>query len=144
MRVAEILKAKGGEVMTVRPTESVETLAHRLKMARVGALVVSSDGATPEGIVSERDIVHALSEHGGRALSRTVADLMTRRLTICKPEDHISAIAKIMTVNRIRHVPVVEGGRLVGIVSLGDVVKHRLDEIQLEADVLRDIAIAGG
>ena len=144
MRVAEILKAKGGEVMTVRPTETVETLAHRLKMARVGALVVSSDGSTPEGIVSERDIVHALSEHGQRALSRTVDDLMTHRVKTCKPEDHISAIAKIMTVHRIRHVPVVEGGKLVGIVSLGDVVKHRLDEIQLEADVLRDIAIAGG
>lgn len=144
MRVTEILKAKGGEVMTVRPSETVETLAHRLRMARVGALVVSTDTRTIEGIVSERDVVHALAEHGSRALARTVADLMTHRVTTCSPDDHISAIAKVMTINRIRHVPVVEGGRLVGIVSLGDVVKHRLDEIQLEADVLRDIAIAGG
>ena len=143
MKVSEILSAKGAEVMTVKPTETVETLAHRLKLARVGALVVSSDGSKPEGIVSERDIVHAVSEHGRRALERTVEDLMTRRVTTCKPDDHISAIAKVMTLNRIRHVPVVEGGRLIGIVSLGDVVKHRLAEFQLAADVLRDIAIAG-
>ncbi len=143
MKVSEILKAKGGEVMTVRPTETVETLAHRLKLARIGALVVSADGAKVEGIVSERDIVHALSEQGARALARTVADIMTRRVTTCGPDDHISALAKTMTVNRIRHVPVLEAGRLVGIVSLGDVVKHRLDEVQLEADVLRDIAIGG-
>ena len=144
MKVSEILKAKGGEVMTVKPSETVETLAHRLRMARVGALVVSSDGQTLEGIVSERDMVQAIAEHGAPALSRTVADLMAHRVKTAKPDDLISAVAKIMTVHRIRHVPVVEAGRLVGIVSLGDVVKHRLDEIQLEADVLRDIAIAGG
>lgn len=144
MKVSEILKAKGDEVMTVRPSETIATLAHRLRMARVGALVVSRDGKSMEGIVSERDIVNAIAEHGTSALSKTVADLMTHRVTTCRPDEHVSAVAKMMTVNRIRHVPVVEGGTLMGIVSLGDVVKHRLDEIQLEADVLRDIAIAGG
>lgn len=144
MKVSEILKAKGGDVMTVRPSETLDTLAHRLRMARVGALVVSGDGKSMEGIVSERDIVSAIAEFGTAALGKTVGDLMTHRVTTCRPDEHISAVAKTMTVNRIRHVPVVEGGTLVGIVSLGDVVKHRLDEIQMEADVLRDIAIAGG
>lgn len=144
MKVSDILKAKGGEVMTVRPSETIETLAHRLRMARVGALVVSADGTRLDGIISERDVVHAIAEHGATALGRTVADVMHRRVPTCRPDDRISAVAKMMTVNRMRHVPVVEGGALTGIVSLGDVVKHRLDEIQLEADVLRDIAIAAG
>lgn len=144
MKVSEILRAKGSDVMTVRPSETVDTLAHRLRMARVGALVVSQDGKKIDGIVSERDIVHAIAEHGTSAVSKTVSDLMTHRVTTCAPDERISAVAKMMTVNRIRHVPVVDQGSLVGIVSLGDVVKHRLDEIQLEADVLRDIAIAAG
>lgn len=142
MKVSDILKAKGTDVMTVRPTETLETLSHRLRMARVGALVVSGDRRTIEGIVSERDIVHCMAERGPACLSAPVEAVMTRRVVTCEPESTLAAVAKTMTTNRIRHVPVVEGGRLAGIVSLGDVVKARLDEMELEAGVLRDLAMA--
>lgn len=143
MKVAEILKEKGRAVMTVRPGEKVETLAHRLRMAGIGALVVTEGEDHPLGLVAERDIVHAIAEHGGRALSMRVADIMTRRPVTCRPEDSVARVARIMTERRVRHVPVVEDGRLVGLVSIGDVVKHRIAEMELEAGVLRDIAIAG-
>ena len=140
MKVSEILKKKGGDVMTVQPTETIGTLSHRLRMARVGALVVSKDGKQIEGIVSERDVVHCLAEQGAASLEATVESVMTQRVITCSPEDAISSVARTMTNSRIRHLPVVKGGRLVGIVSVGDVVKHRLDEMELEAGVLRDLA----
>ena len=142
MKVSDILKAKGANVMTVRPTETLETLSHRLRMARVGALVVSSDGQTIQGIVSERDIVHCMAQRGPSCLSTPVEAVMTRRVITCEPESNVASVAKTMTTNRIRHLPVVEAGRLAGIVSLGDVVKARLDEMELEAGVLRDLAMA--
>ena len=143
MKVAEILKQKGQDVISVRPTESIETLAHRLRLARIGAMVVLGEGGALDGIISERDIIHGIAEHGARCLELTVADLMTRRVITCTPEDSVTRIARIMTESRIRHLPVVEGGNLVGVVSVGDVVKNRLEEMSLEANVLRDIAIAG-
>ena len=143
MKVAEILKQKGQDVISVRPTESIETLSHRLRLARIGAMVVLGEGGTLDGIISERDIVHGIAEHGASCLGLTVADLMTQRVITCAPEDSVSRIARIMTENRIRHLPVVEGKALVGVVSVGDVVKNRLEEMSLEASVLRDIAIAG-
>lgn len=143
MKVADILKHKGAEVMSVRPPESIETLAHRLRMARIGAMVVTGEGGGLEGIVSERDVVHGIAEHGAACLAKSVADLMTKRVVTCTAEDSISRIARIMTENRIRHLPVMAGRKVVGIVSVGDVVKHRLEEMSLEASVLRDIAIAG-
>ncbi len=143
MKVAEILKQKGQDVISVRRTESISTLSHRLRMARIGAMVVLGEGGALEGIVSERDVVHGIAEHGAACLDLTVADLMTQRVITCAPEDSVSRIARIMTENRIRHLPVVEGKALVGVVSVGDVVKNRLEEMSLEASVLRDIAIAG-
>ncbi|HET7410910.1 MAG TPA: CBS domain-containing protein [Paracoccaceae bacterium] len=142
MKASDILHAKGTEVMTVRPTETLERLSHRLRMARVGALVVSRDGRTIEGIVSERDIVHCMAERGAACLSAPVETAMTRRVITCEPESSIASVMKTMTANRIRHLPVVEGGNLAGIVSLGDVVKARLDEMELEAGVLRDLAMS--
>jgi CBS domain-containing protein len=143
MKVAEILKQKGQNVISVRPTESIETLSHRLRLARIGAMVVLGEGGALDGIISERDIIHAIAEHGAGCLGLTVADLMTQRVITCTPEDSVTRIARLMTENRIRHLPVVEGGGLVGVVSVGDVVKNRLEEMSLEASVLRDIAIAG-
>ena len=143
MKVADILKLKGAEVITVRPTETIATFAHRLRMARIGAMVVLGDDGKMAGIISERDVVHGLAEHGARCLEMKVADLMTTRVHTCAPEDNIARIARIMTENRIRHLPVAEGGKLVGVVSVGDVVKNRMEEMSLEANVLRDIAIAG-
>ncbi len=143
MKVADILKQKGTEVMSVRPTESIETLSHRLRMARIGAMVVVGETGALEGIISERDVVHGVAEHGAACLGKTVADLMTRRVVTCTAGDSITRIARLMTENRIRHLPVMDGRRVVGVVSVGDVVKNRLEEMSLEANVLRDIAIAG-
>ena len=142
MRVAEILKAKDPVILSVRPTETIQQLAQRLRMERVGAMIVSSDGVKIQGIISERDVAHGLAEHGSSILELKVEQLMTRSVITCKPDDSISDIAKVMTERRIRHLPVEEAGRLVGIVSVGDVVKHRMDELQLEANVLRDYAVA--
>ena len=143
MKVAEILKQKGQEVVSVRRSESIETLAHRLRLARVGAMVVLGEDGALEGIISERDVVHGIAENGAACLGLTVAALMTRRVITCTPEDSVTRIARLMTENRIRHLPVVNGSGLVGVVSVGDVVKNRLEEMSLEASVLRDIAIAG-
>ena len=143
MKVAEILKQKSEGVVSVRRTEPIETFSHRLRMARIGAMVVLGEGGALEGIISERDVVHGIAEHGAGCLELTVADLMTTRVVTCTPEDSISRIARIMTEGRIRHLPVIEGKKLVGVVSVGDVVKNRMEEMSLEASVLRDIAIAG-
>lgn len=144
MKVAEILKQKGQEVISVRPTESIETFAHRLRMARIGAMPVVGTAGSMEGIISERDVVHGLAEYGARCLQMTVGELMTKRVVACAPTDNIARIARIMTENRIRHLPVIDNGKLVGVVSVGDVVKNRLEEMSLEANVLRDIATASG
>ncbi len=143
MKVAEILKQKGQDVISVRPTESVETFSHRLRLARIGAMVVLGEDGGMAGIISERDVVHGIAEYGAACLAKTVGDLMTTRVVTCTPEDSIARIARLMTENRIRHLPVVHGGKVVGVVSVGDVVKHRLEEMSMEANVLRDIAIAG-
>jgi CBS domain-containing protein len=143
MKVAEILKQKGQNVISVRPTESIETLSHRLRLARIGAMVVVGEGGALDGIISERDVIHGIAEHGAHCLELTVADLMTQRVITCTPDDSVTRIAQQMTENRIRHLPVVEGTKLVGVVSVGDVVKNRLEEMSLEASVLRDLAIAG-
>ncbi len=143
MKVAEILKQKGQDVISVRPTKTIDTLSHRLRMARIGAMVVTGEGGALIGIISERDIVHGIAEHGASCLGLTVADLMTRRVITCTPEDSVTRISRLMTDNRIRHLPVVNGTDLVGVVSVGDVVKNRLEEMSLEANVLRDLAAAG-
>lgn len=143
MHVAEILKQKGQEVTSVRPTETIETFAHRLRMAGIGAMVVLGEGGKIVGMISERDVVRGIAEHSAAALKMTVADLMTKRVVTCGLDDNIARIARLMTDNRIRHLPVIDNGRLSGLISVGDVVKHRLAEMSLEVNVLRDIAIAG-
>jgi CBS domain-containing protein len=143
MSVADILTGKGRAVMTVRPTETIGGLAQRLRLAGVGAMIVSRDGQSLDGIITERDIAYALPEHLDDLHAMRVSDLMTGTVVTCSPHDSIADVARIMTTRRIRHVPVKEGGRLVGVVSIGDVLKHRLTEIELEASVLRDLAIAG-
>ena len=142
MRVADILKAKGSTVHTVRPDQTIQHVAHRLRMDRVGALVVSGDGSSLDGIISERDLVYALTEHGADIMGMKVSQLMTASVETCSPDDTIAHVAKVMTNRRMRHLPVVEGRNLVGIVSIGDVVKHRLDELELETNVLRDYAVS--
>ena len=142
MKVSEILRQKGAEVVTVRPGETISTFAHRLRMAHIGAMIVVDEQGHMRGVISERDVVHGIAEHGAHCLEMTVGDLMTTRVVSCGPDDNIARIARLMTENRIRHLPVLDGGRLAGMVSVGDVVKHRMDEMSLEANVLRDIATA--
>ena len=138
MRVSTIIQSKGAKVHTIAPDATVADAVARLRELRIGALVVSGDGAAIDGIVSERDIVHGLAEDGEGLLDRRVADLMTVEVVTCTPEDTGRGVLGYMTERRVRHVPVVEDGRLSGMVSIGDVVKSRLDEIMREAEALRD------
>lgn len=144
MQVSDILAKKGTRVVTVRSDISIATALQKLVLERIGALVVSDDGEHVDGILSERDIVRALAAEGAELLraDRRVADLMTRSVRVCAPSDSIKHVMDTMTRYRVRHLPVVEGGKLVGLVSIGDVVKNRLDELELEANVLRDAWIA--
>ncbi len=143
MHVADILKTKGNKVVTIRPDLGIEHLAQRLKLEGIGAAIVSANGTSIDGIISERDIVRALADYGAAALAdKTAADLMTKGVVTCAPEDTISHVSKVMTKRRIRHLPVVENGKLIGIVSIGDVVHYRLDELELETNVLRDYAVS--
>lgn len=142
MDVRAILAGKGSAVVTVRPTENVQTLARRMRMEGIGAAVVSETGETIVGLVSEREILNAVAEHGAGVAGLRVLDIMSKSVTTCTPETSIATAMTLMTNRRVRHLPVVDGGRLCGIISIGDIVKHRLDELQLEANVLRDYAIA--
>lgn len=138
MKVSDILKAKGTRILTVRPEEAVSTFIKRIKLEKVGAMVVSADGARVEGLITERDVVHGLAEHGVELLSKQVRDIMTQRVLFCAPGDSINDVMLKMTQGRTRHLPVLDGGRLAGMISIGDVVKSRLDNAELEANVLRD------
>jgi CBS domain-containing protein len=136
MRIADVLRRKGNEVATIAPEESVAVLLDRLAEFGVGALVVSSDGSTVEGIVSERDVVRHLQRAGAAVLDSPVQEIMSSPVRTCAPAAAVDDLMRVMTEHRIRHVPVVVEGALAGIVSIGDVVKHRIDELQIERDQL--------
>ncbi len=136
MRIGDVLGAKPSqEVVTITPEAGVRDLIALLDEHNVGALIVSSDGTTVEGIVSERDVVRHL-HHDGTVINNTVAAIMTTEVETCEPDVLLDDLMKVMTDRRIRHVPVVEDGALVGIVSIGDIVKHRIDQLQFERDQL--------
>ena len=138
MHVESILRSKGRNVTTVAPEASIATAVSLLRRHAVGALVVSRDGASVDGILSERDIVSALADHSAKTLDLAVRDLMSRQVITCGRDDTIADLAALMTEKRIRHLPVVDRGRLAGIVSIGDVVKHRIDEVEGEASSMRE------
>ncbi len=142
MKVEAVLAAKGHEVATTDPKTTLGTVAKKLRLEGIGALVVMEDQQVV-GIISERDVVHSFAQHGGEASEIRVADVMTQSVVSCKPEDKVTHVLGLMTRHRVRHLPVFEGSRLVGLVSIGDAVKHRLDELELEAAVLRDAYMAG-
>ena len=144
MKVANILQTKGSAVKTITADASVRELSRQLKAEAIGAVVVVSPGGRLAGIISERDVARGLADHGAALPAMPVSELMTKGVVTCAPDDSIANISRIMTQRRIRHLPVLDGGELVGLVSIGDVLKHRLDEIQLEANVMRDYAIARG
>ncbi len=142
MNVETILRNKGNWVATIRPDATVANAVDLLHRERIGAIVVSADGTSVDGILSERDIVIALAEDGADLLARPVADIMTRTVITCDPSDTVGDLMAEMTNRRIRHFPVVTDGRLIGIVSIGDLVKSRLDEVEFEASSMRSF-IAG-
>ena len=131
MRIADVLRSKGAAVATITPETSVAGLLTELCVHNIGAMVVvSPDGVV--GIVSERDVVRKLHELGVELLSRSVLDIMTTVVATCTPNDTVDSLSALMTTNRVRHIPVIEDGRLAGIVSIGDVVKNRMEELEAE------------
>jgi CBS domain-containing protein len=143
MRIESILRTKGADVATILPGATVPEAATALAENGVGALVVSSDGTRIEGILSERDLARALAEHGPAIVELTVRQLMTPEVTTCVAGDTVDHLMATMTEHRIRHVPVVADDVLVGIVSIGDVVKSRLGELEQENHTLHDYISAG-
>lgn len=136
MTVQRILEEKGREVVTSTAATSLGEIARLLHDKRIGAVVIL-DGQAIVGILSERDIVRALAVHGEAALSKPARECMTERVVTCRPEDTIDQLMQTMTSGRFRHIPVVENGRLAGIVSIGDVVKRRISEVEKEAEQIR-------
>lgn len=144
MTVAAILKHKGARVETVQPTATIRQVCDLLSIRKIGAVVVSGPGSGLLGVVSERDVVHAISRHGEAALAMPVSQIMTRQVATCRLTDTAQDLMAMMTEGRFRHVPVVEGGELLGIVSIGDIVKRRIEDGELERSSMQEyIAQAG-
>jgi CBS domain-containing protein len=142
MKVEQILRAKGTGVETIPPDASVADAAQRLRTKGIGSLVVSRGDDRVDGLISERDIVLGLARQGGRVLELRVADVMARSVPACTPDDTVKHVMAQMTLHRNRHLPVIENGRLCGLISIGDVVKNRLEELELETTVMRDAYLA--
>ena len=136
MRIADVLRNKGASVATITPETSVSGLLTELTVHNIGAMVVvSADGLV--GIVSERDVVRKLHELGADLLRRPVSEIMTATVATCTPNDSLDSLSVLMTTNRVRHVPVLDNGRLAGIVSIGDVVKTRMEELEAQQEQLQ-------
>jgi len=135
--VSAVLNHKGRNVVTVAPHQSVAAVVKVLVANRIGAVPVVDKEGLLLGIISERDIIRGMSEQADAVLGLPAEQLMTRQVKTCSPEDQLVAIMQVMTSQRVRHLPVVENGALHGIISIGDVVKQRLDELQFETDELR-------
>jgi CBS domain-containing protein len=143
MFVSDILSQKGGLVHTITPGTTVAQAAAQLSSRRIGSLVVLDANDEVMGIVSERDLVRAMAEYGHLALGRDVAEIMTRDVQTCDPDLSIDEVMAIMTRNRFRHLPVLRHGELYGLISIGDVVKARIEEAQHETEALRAYIVAG-
>ena len=143
MGVDGILRAKGTRVATIKPDATVVDLLRGLRDEGIGAMVVSDDGYHLDGIVSERDVVRALARVGARVLQQPVSEIMSTEVMTCSPTDSVKSVMELMTRHRIRHLPVMSNGRLAGIISIGDVVKNRLDEMATETSVLRETYLGG-
>lgn len=142
MTVARILEDKGAEVFTLSPDASILDAVRELGERRVGAMVVTDDDLTIKGILSERDVVRAIAERGVGALSDPVSALMTRQVKTCTEDTPINQLMELMTAGRFRHLPVERAGKLAGIVSIGDVVKRRIAEIEREAAEIRSYIVS--
>ncbi len=143
MNVAAILKGKGRAVATARLDTPLQTIVEKLTAKNIGSVVIVGANGTVAGIISERDVIRALAETGAACLQRPVSDFMTRQVVICSEADTLDQLMATMTAGRFRHIPVVEDGALVGIVSIGDVVKNHIAEVEMEASALRTYLLAG-
>ena len=143
MLIAQILAGKGSEVVSTRPEATIAEVAGLLKEKRIGAVVVTDADGRLCGIISERDLARGLANHGSKLLDMKVGGLMTSDVVTCSPDDGIETLMQTMTDGRFRHLPVVKDGELTGIISIGDVVKHRLKELEAETHMLQDY-IHGG
>ena len=143
MLVSQILKDKGDMVFTASPSETVSAVASELHARRVGAVVVVGGEGEVVGIISERDIVRVVAEHGAGCLETRIETCMTRDVIFATPGETVDSLRSRMTDRRIRHLPVVRDGRLAGIVSIGDLVKHKISEVEAEADGLKQYIAAG-
>lgn len=139
MKIAEILHRKGSTVHTISAAKTVDDGVQKLVELRIGALVVTDAWGRLAGTLTERDIVRGLARYGIKILSYNISEVMDQDVTTCHPDDRIDKVMQLMTAHRVRHLPVMEGNRLIGIVSIGDLVKHRVEEKELEANVLRDL-----
>ncbi len=144
MLVSQIFKDKGDRLVTARPDDTIATAAETLKRERIGAVMVVDERGELAGILSERDIVRAMPEHGPEVFALPVEKLMTRKVVTCGPGDQVHEIMKNMTSGRFRHIPVMDEGKLVGIISIGDVIKSRLQELERETSQLRDYIVGTG
>lgn len=142
MLISDILRSKGSSVKMVRSYDTVSTCAQKLKAEHVGALVVSDNGRALDGMISERDIAYGLATYGQDLHNIAVKELMSRAVVTCSPRDSILNAMTVMTRRRVRHLPVMEGPQIVGLVTTGDILKYRLEEMQMEANVLRDVFVA--
>ncbi len=130
VKVRDILETKNPGLLTIKPTETIGALARRLQQERVGAIIVSHDGESLDGIISERDVAYGLALHRGDLHALPVAALMTKKAFTCSPDDSLAEVAKVMAERHIRHLPVIDGKRLIGVIGMRDVFMHRLDEMQ--------------
>ncbi len=138
MKVSSVLKSKGSDVHTVRPQEAIHSVIKTFKQKGIGALVVSDNYVEVQGMISERDIILGFAEHNGNLLTMTVADVMQNG-KVCRPDDDLELVMSRMTTRRVRHIVVSDDGLLCGIISIGDVVKKQLSDLEMETNVLRDI-----
>lgn len=138
MQVKQILDTKGKRVVLASAEMSLRDASQILEKERIGAMVVTSANGDIVGIVSERDIVHAMARHGAAVVDRRVGDVMTKGVVTCAPQNSIDDVMREMTARRFRHLPVLDAGRLAGIISIGDVVKWRLEELEAEASALKE------
>jgi CBS domain-containing protein len=143
MNVNSILKLKGRAVSTARPDASLLDIVQKLGAKKIGAIVVVGDNGQVAGIVSERDVIRAIAENGTAVLSLNVSDVMTRSVVSCQETSAIDELMEMMTKGRFRHLPVIEDGALVGIISIGDVVKHHLAEVEMEVSAMRNYLATG-
>jgi CBS domain-containing protein len=136
MQVADILKQKGGTIITIKPDATVADLSQLMRDKRVGAVVVSADGSVINGFVAERDLAYLISQHRDALCSMPVSDIMTTTVVTCAPDDSLVKVIGLMHARTVRHVPVVEGGRPIGMISIRDVLNFRVDQLQRETGML--------